>query len=73
MGRTMRWNNQAIVDNINMARLAYAAYESAFRAWMYMCVDDMREMPPPIKPSAYGCPNIDNKLAWNMWMEHYCQ
>ncbi len=69
----MKWSNQAIVDDINMSRLANAAYESAFRAWTYMCAEDEHIMPPPIKATAHGCPSIDSRLAWNIWLEHYCQ
>lgn len=69
----MRWSNQAIIDNINMGRLAYKAYESAFRAWMYMCAEHEYITPAPIKATAYGCPSIDSKLAWNIWLEHYYQ
>lgn len=70
----MRWSNQAIIDDVNMGRLAHKAYESAFRAWMYMCVEDYEHiMPPPIKATAYGYPSIDSKLAWNIWLEHYCR
>ena len=69
----MRWSNQAIIDNINMGRLAHKAYGSAFRAWMYMCAEHEHIMPSSIKATAYGCPSIDNKLAWNIWLEHYYQ
>lgn len=69
----MKWSNQSIIDDISMSRLTHAAYESAFRAWMYMCAEDYEHiMPPPIKATAYGCPSIDSKLTWNIWLEHYC-
>ena len=36
----MKWDNGAIIDDINTQRFAHKAYESAFRAWMYMCAAD---------------------------------
>lgn len=70
----MKWNNSAIIDDINIQRFAHKAYESAFRAWMAMCaVDAEHILPPPIKAAARGCPSVANKLVWNIWLEHYCQ
>lgn len=68
----MRWSNQAIIDNVEMCKLTHMAYKSAFRAWLSMCAEDEREMPHPIRPSAYGCPNLENKMIWNIWIDKYC-
>lgn len=67
----MKWNNQAIVDNAEMYKMAHMACESAFKAWMYIYAEHEHIMPQPIRASAYGWPNLDNKLAWNIWLEHY--
>lgn len=67
----MKWSNQSIIDNIEMRRLAHMAYESAFRAFLSMYAEDEREMSHPIRPSAYGCSNLENKMIWNIWIERY--
>ena len=70
----MKWDNGAIIDDINTQRFAHKAYESAFRAWMYMCAAESQYIIlPQIKATAYGCPSIDSKLAWHIWLEHYVQ
>lgn len=68
----MKWSNQTIIDNVEMCRLAHMAYESAFRAFLSMCAEDKPEMTPQIKPSAYGCPNLEDKMIWNMYIDKYC-
>lgn len=67
----MRWSNQAIIANAEISKMVRMVCESAFKAWMYMYAEHEHIMPQPIIASAYGCPNLDNKLAWNIWLEHY--
>lgn len=67
----MKWNNQAIIDNAEINKMVRMACESAFRAWLYMYAEHEYIMPQPIKVSAYGWPNLDGKLAWNIWLEYY--
>ena len=67
----MKWSNQAIVANAEIDKVICTVCESAFRAWMYMYAEHEHIMPQPIRASAHGCPNLYNKLAWNIWLEHY--
>lgn len=68
----MKWSNQAIVANAEIDRMVHMSCESAFRAWMCMYAADAEYIIlPQIKATAYGCPSIDNKLVWHIWLEHY--